>query len=179
MLFSHEMLPTALPSPWVTRHAPLIFAGGDVLDLASGSGRNARWLAAQGFRVTAVDRDANALAAMDCVPGITAVEADLGNAAWPLPDRRFDGIVVCRYLHRPLLPVLARSLTPGGILLYETFMQGQERFGRPRNPDFLLMPDELLQAFATLQTVAFEQGCFEEPDAVMMQRICARNLTAA
>jgi len=168
------MLPPALPSPWITRHAPLIAAGGEVLDIACGSGRNARWLAAQGFRVTAVDRDANALAAMGGVPGITAVEADLENAPWPLPGRRFDGIVVCRYLHRPLLPVLAGSLTPGGILLYETFMQGQELIGRPRNPDFLLLPDELLQAFATLQTLAFEQGCFEEPDSAMMQRIFAR-----
>lgn len=172
------MLPPALPLPWITRHAPLIPAGGTLLDLASGSGRNARWLAAQGFRVTAVDRDAKALAAMAGVPGITAVEADLENAPWPLPGRRFDGIVVCRYLHRPLLPVLADSLAPGAILLYETFMHGQEQIGRPRNPDFLLAPDELLQAFATLQTIAFEQGCFEEPDSAWVQRICARNQKA-
>ena len=171
------MLPPSLPSPWITRHAPLI-KGGDVLDLACGSGRNARWLAAQGFRVTAVDRDAAALAAMAEVPGITAVEADLENAPWPFPGRRFDGIVVCRYLHRPLLPVLLDGLKPGGILLYETFMQGQEQIGRPRNPDFLLMPDELLQVCAGLQIVAFEQGCFDEPDPAWLQRICARNLTA-
>lgn len=178
MVFSHEMLPTDPPSLWITRHAPLIAAGGDVLDLACGSGRNARWLAMQGFQVTALDRDMTALETIRHLPGISTLAADLENAPWPMPERRFDGIVVCRYLHRPLLPLITQSLKPGGILLYETFMQGQEQIGRPRNPDFLLMPDELLHACAGLETIAFEQGCFEEPVPAWTQRICARNPSA-
>ena len=178
MLFSHEMQTPSLPSPWVTRHAPQITAGGSVLDLACGSGRNAFWLAAQGFRVTALDRDAAALAGLADVSGITVVKADLENAPWPFPNMRFEGIVVCRYLYRPLLPLLLQSLSPGGVLIYETFMQGQETLGRPRNPDFLLLPDELPGVCAGLQILAFEQGCFSEPEPAWVQRICARSATA-
>lgn len=165
----------ATPSAWLTSHASLIRPGGSVLDLACGGGRNACWLAAQGWQVEAVDRDAAALGGLLGLPNITPLQADLESAPWPYSGRRFDGIVVCRYLHRPLLPLLAEYLTDGGVLIYETFMQGQEQFGRPSNPDFLLMPDELLQVFsATLQVIAFEQGVISEPNPAMLQRICAR-----
>jgi len=165
----------ASPSLWVTHHAPLIRPGGSVLDLACGGGRNARWLAAQGWQVEAVDHDAAALAGLHGLTNLAARQADLENTPWPYPGRRFDGIVVCRYLHRPLLPLLAQSLAEGGVLIYETFMQGQEQFGRPSNPDFLLRPDELLQVFsATLRVIAFEQGGISEPNPAMLQRICAR-----
>lgn len=170
MHFSHEP-----PSFWLIRYAPLIPAGGAVLDLACGSGRNARWLAGQGWRVEAVDRDETAIADLQQITAVHAFQADLENGPWPFHGQTFDGIVVCRYLHRPLLPLLEHSLAAGGVLIYETFMLGQEQFGRPRNPDFLLRPDELLDAFSgTLEIVAFEQGAMHEPQPVMLQRICAR-----
>ena len=162
------------PSPWLMRHAPLIRAGGSVLDLACGNGRNARWLAEQGWRVEAVDRDEFAIAGLQGLAGIQARVTDLEQGLWPFGGKRFDGIVVCRYLHRPLLPKLAESLAENGVLIYETFMRGQEKFGRPQNPDFLLRSDELYEAYGkTLTVVAFEQGVAEAPKPAMMQRLCA------
>ena len=164
----------AEPSAWVARFAGLIAPGGTVLDLACGHGRHARFLEAGGWRVMAVDRDAAALAGLAGHSGIEAVEADLETGVWPLGGRRFDGIVVANYLHRPLFPHLIGALQEGGVLLYETFMLGNERFGRPSNPDFLLRPNELLDAFAgRLNVVAFEQGEVARPKPAMVQRLCA------
>lgn len=164
------------PSPWVERFAALIRPGGLVLDLAAGSGRHTALLLARGLHVVAVDRDAAELrAAFGANPACRVVELDLEDGGpWRL-GQGYDGIVVTNYLHRPLLPVLAASLAPGGVLIYETFMRGQERFGKPSNPDFLLAPDELRQAYAgTLEVIAFEQGVFEEPRPASLQRIAAR-----
>jgi SAM-dependent methyltransferase len=156
------------------RHAPLIRAGGSVLDLACGSGRNTCWLAEQGWQVEAVDRDEAAIAGLQGIAGIHAWVSDLEQGFWPFENRRFDAIVVCRYLHRPLLAKLAESLAENGILIYETFMRGQERFGRPQNPDFLLKPGELYETYGkTLTVVAFEQGDTETPKPAMVQRLCA------
>jgi SAM-dependent methyltransferase len=122
-----------------------------------------------GHDVTAVDREAQSIA------GVRFVQANLEDGSpWPLPGERFQGIVVTNYLHRPLFPVLADALAPGGVLLYETFMQGNERFGKPSNPAFLLRPGELWQAFAGLHIVAFEQGRAREPKPAMIQRLCAK-----
>ncbi|HYG32874.1 MAG TPA: methyltransferase domain-containing protein [Methylophilaceae bacterium] len=163
------------PSDWLTRFAPMIRPYGTVLDVAAGSGRNSLWLAAQGWRVEAVDRDEAALALLQGIQGIHTQIADLENGPWPYPGQTFDGIVVCRYLHRPLFPVLADSLSPGGILIYETFMLGHEAYGRPKNPDFLLRPNELLEMFMpALTPVAFEQGLDEIHQSVV-QRICLLN----
>lgn len=171
LLTPHEGLP---PSPWVTRFAPLVRPGGTVLDLACGSGRHVRWLAAQGFAVTAVDRDEAAVAPLREVAGV--VVADLEGAPWPLPGRRFDGVVVTNYLWRPLLPRLREALAEGGVLLYETFAHGHHLVGRPSRPEFLLQPGELLEACAGLRIVAFEDG-FEPGDgergARFVQRIAA------
>ena len=160
------------PSVWVRRFAPLIRSGGDVLDLAAGTGRHTRLLLDMGFRVTAVDRDIAALfplASRRC----TIQEVDLeGGGAWPLGGA-YDGIVVTNYLYRPLLPGLAGALAPAGIVIYETFAVGNERFGRPFNPDFLLRPGELLEAFAGLTVIAFEQGEVSLPRPAMIQRIAA------
>lgn len=158
------------PSPWVVRWAGLLPAGGQVLDLACGSGRHLRWLAAQGFRVTGVDRDAQAVAPLRALAQI--VVADLEGQPWPLGGQRFDGIVVTNYLWRPLLPHLRSALAEGGVLIYETFAVGHERFGRPSNPDFLLRAGELLQAFAGLRVVAFEDG-FEPDPPRCVQRLAA------
>jgi SAM-dependent methyltransferase len=152
------------PSAWVTRWAALVTRG-PVLDVASGAGRHARFFAVRGLKVIAVDRDAQPM-----LEGITFVKADLEDGSpWPFPGQRFGGIVVTNYLHRPLLPVLAQSLAEDGVLIYETFMAGNEKFGKPSNPNFLLRPGELLQAFAGLTVAAFEQGTTGK---AVVQRIC-------
>lgn len=161
------------PSPWVLRFAPLIRAGGEVLDLACGEGRHARALAALGLRVEAVDRDIGALAALADTANVGVRQADLEGGPWPYAGRCFDAIVVTNYLHRPLFPLLVDALREGGVLIYETFMSGNERFGRPSNPDFLLRPGELLEAFGSLQVVAFEQGEAALPKPAAVQRLCA------
>lgn len=163
-----------IPSSWLVRWAPLIPPAGEVLDLACGGGRHARFLAQQGHVVDAVDRDAQALALLAGVAGVRPLRADLEGAPWPYPDRAWDGIVVANYLHRPLFPSLLASLRPGGVLIYETFMAGNERWGRPTNPAFLLQPNELLTAFgADLALAAFEQGEVGQPKPAVVQRICA------
>lgn len=163
------------PSPWVERFVPLIAAGGSVLDLACGHGRHARLLAGQGFRVEAVDRDPEALAAISAnAAGVVTRIADLEGGPWPYYERVFDGIVVTNYLYRPLLPLLLNALAVNGVLIYETFMAGNERLGRPANPAFLLRPGELLDvARRRLTVVAFEQGEVTAPRPAVVQRLCA------
>lgn len=163
------------PSPWVRRFAPLLPAG-EVLDLACGSGRHARLCAALGHPVLALDRDPAALAAARG-PGITTMEYDLEaeGAAWPFAAGRFAGIVVTNYLHRPLMAALMASLAPEGVLVYETFAIGNETFGKPSNPSFLLGRGELLERAraAGLQVIAFEDGRVSQPKPAMVQRLCA------
>ncbi|MGE5268403.1 MAG: class I SAM-dependent methyltransferase [Thiohalocapsa sp.] len=164
----------ANPSGWVRRFAPLIRAGGRVLDLAAGAGRHTRLLLDMGFAVTAVDRDAAALQPL-AGPHCEVREIDLeGGEGWR-PVGGYDAVVVANYLYRPLLPPIAAALAADGILIYETFMAGNERFGRPRNPDFLLRPGELLEAFAPLTVIAFEQGEVTRPRPAMVQRLAAIN----
>ena len=163
------------PSAWVRRFIPMIRPGGRVLDLAAGHGRHARLLLDMGFVVTAVDRDIAGLRplaggkcdvrALDLETG--ALESALGTLGG------FDGIVATNYLHRPLFAPIAAALAPGGVLIYETFAVGNERFGRPHNPDFLLRRRELLAAFAALTIVAFEEGEVSLPRPAVIQRIAA------
>ncbi|MGE0256836.1 MAG: class I SAM-dependent methyltransferase [Alphaproteobacteria bacterium] len=172
----HSAGPSAdTPSPWIARFAGLVPAGGPVLDLACGRGRHARLFTGRGHPVTAVDRDREALAALGGVAGIEALAADLEDGSpFPLAGRTFAGIVVANYLWRPLVPALLAALAPGGALLWETFAAGNEAFGRPRNPDFLLRPGELLEmARGTLEVVAFEDGRIDHPRPAMVQRIAA------
>jgi SAM-dependent methyltransferase len=161
------------PSPWVQRWVGWLRPGGAILDLACGSGRHARLLARLGFEVDAVDRAPELFERPP--PRVALLGADLESGPWPYEGRRFDGIVVTNYLHRPLLPVLAASLERGGLLLYETFARGNERFGKPSNPAFLLEPGELLEAVrGKLRVVAYEDLVVDDPRPASVQRLCAR-----
>ena len=173
MSINTELWASSAPaSVWVRRFVPLIKRGGRVLDLAAGSGRHTRLLLDSGFAVCAVDRDISALsplAGTDCEA--RQIDFETG-APWPL-GAGYDAIVVTNYLHRPTLPAIAQGLAAGGVLIYETFARGNERFGRPHNPDFLLRPGELLDAFAMLTVLAFEQGEVSVPRPAVIQRITA------
>ncbi len=160
------------PSVWVERFLPLIKPGGLVLDLAAGSGRHVRLLRDCGFAVCAVDHDTTSLSAF-AGPCCEVRRIDLEtDEHWQLGGE-YDGIIITNYLHRPLLPAIARALTAGGVLIYETFARGNESFGTPRNPDFLLRPGELLEAFTALTVVAFVQGQVSIPRPAVIQRLAA------
>src|ERR1700676_1763120 len=167
-------------SAWVRRFVSLIRPGGRVLDLAAGTGRHTRLLVDMGFAVTAVDRDIarlRPLAGAKC--NIRAIDLEAGletgapDSARELLGTLYDAVVVTNYLHRPLFAPIAAALARGGVLIYETFALGNERFGRPRNPDFLLRPGELIEAFAALTIVAVEQGEVSQPRPAVVQPIAA------
>jgi SAM-dependent methyltransferase len=157
---------------------------GRVLDIACGSGRHLAWFVQQGHSVLGIDRDAAALAAIALPPErCQTMVADIEGSSWPLNGQRFAGVVVSNYLWRALLPTVVGSVDAGGVLIYETFADGQQTIGRPARPEFLLQPGELLRACSTLRVVAFEDGF--EPDAAggagrFVQRIAAvREIPAA
>jgi SAM-dependent methyltransferase len=163
------------PSAWVRRFASLIPPGGEALDLACGGGRHTRLLAGLGYRVEAVDRDAAALGELASLDGVTVRETDLEGGPWPYGGRTFSGIVVTNYLFRAHFPALLAALATPGVLIYETFMVGNERCGKPSNPDFLLRSQELLDwaKESGLRVVAFEEGYVDLPKPAMVQRLCA------
>ena len=169
-----EMPSIIPPSPWVVRHAPSIRAGGKVLDLACGSGRHACFLAGLGYSVLAVDRDAEALAAMPATPAVITRQLDLEGEDWPLAGQMFDGIVVTNYLWRPRLPDVLALLAPGGVLIYETFMLGNAAYGKPSNPAFLLQTGELRQIAVAvgLREIDYTEGYVASPKPAMRQAIC-------
>lgn len=158
------------PSSWITRWAHLLPTGARVLDVACGAGRHTQWLAGQGHRLTALDRNADALVGLASLARVVC--ADIENGPWPLAGERFEAVVVTNYLWRPLWPALLDSLAPGGVLLYETFAHGNASVGKPSRPDFLLQPGELLQRCRDLRVVGFEDGFCSAPDRYV-QRICA------
>jgi SAM-dependent methyltransferase len=163
------------PSPWVRRFADLVPEGGTILDLACGSGRHSRYLLSLGYRVVCLDRDITAIADLASDEHVELIACDLEDGRpWPLADRNFEGIVVTNYLHRPLMKHLVRAVASGGALIYETFADGNQAFGHPRNPDFLLNREELLIfSRPELRVVAFEDLLVTEPRPAAIQRIAA------
>lgn len=158
------------PSAWVRRWSHLVPPGGAVLDVACGRGRHMRWFREHGHPITGVDRDVQAV---EAVAGLgEALCADIENGPWPFAGRHFAAVVVTNYLWRPLLPAIVHAVAPGGVMLYETFAQGNETVGKPSRPDFLLRPGELLEACAALRVVAYEDGFLEDPPR-FVQRIAA------
>jgi SAM-dependent methyltransferase len=164
-----------VPLPWVVQWAGLLPPGATVLDVAAGGGRHAFFFAGRGYKVTAVDRDTSRLADL---PDLEIVTADLENGGgWPFASRRFGAVVVANYLHRPLMPALLGAIEPGGVLLYQTFMEGNERFGKPNRPEHLLEDGELLELVrGRFSVVAYEARMISEPKMAMVQRIAARLL---
>ena len=162
------------PSPWVRRFLGGVRSGGTVLDVACGGGRHLRLALEQGFAVVGIDRDLGGVADLSGRPGVRLIEADLeGGAPFPLAGETFDGVVVTSYLWRPLLPALVAAVAPSGVLVYETFGRGNERFGRPANPEFLLRPGELIEAvLPQLTPIAYEHVTLADPPRVV-QRIAA------
>lgn len=160
---------TGTPSAWLQRFAPS--SPGTALDLACGSGRNLRWLAGAGWRVTGVDRDTSATAPLRKQAEI--IDADIEAQPWPLATRSFDLVVVCNYLWRPLFDSIKACVRPGGCLLWETFADGQQNIGRPSRPDFLLRPGELLQVCAEWRIVAYEDLFEDGVNPRFVQRVAA------
>lgn len=164
------------PSPFLESRLHRV-PRGRALDIAAGAGREAVFLAMQGFEVEAIDRAeealawANALAARHGV-SIETRTMDLEAPGATLPADRFALVTVFRFLHRPLLPAIAAALAPGGHLIYETFRRGQERFGRPTHPRFLFWPGELERAFEGLEVLAYEEA--DPPQGPVVARLHAR-----
>lgn len=163
------------PSPWVVRYSEQLPKRGRVLDFACGHGRHTRWLAANGFAVLAVDRDFEAISGLQGIAGVMTQCADLEGDVWPLAGNCFGGIVVTNYLWRPRLSDLLSLLEPGGVLIYETFMVGNEAYGKPSNPAFLLRPGELREVVraAGLREIAYQEGFVPAPKPAVCQAICA------
>ena len=169
----------AAPSPWIARFAPLV-PPGRVLDVAAGKGRHSRLFLELGHKVLAIDREIGGLRTLVGKPNFEARVNDLEVGGDPMPAETFAAVVVANYLHRPLLPALIAAVAPGGWLLYETFAVGNEKFGRPSNPDFLLKPGELIDAVrGRLEIVAYENIEESAPRPAMRQRIAARRAAAA
>jgi SAM-dependent methyltransferase len=166
---------TLEPSAWIRRWSHLVPRGARVLDVACGSGRHVRWFAARGAHVTGVDRDREAVAPLRALAEI--VVADIENGAWPLAGARFDAVVCTNYLWRPLLPALVAAVDVGGMLLYETFAEGNASVGRPSNPDFLLRHGELLETARTLRIVGYEDGFLEAPPRFVQRLAATRERT--
>lgn len=173
------------PSQWVARFSSLIPRSSSdlpVLDLACGYGRHSKFLAKAGHFVLAVDRDDHCLGLIKngleqaIAQNIEILCTDLEGQDWPLSQRSVLGLVVTNYLYRPRMQNLLELVAPGGVLIYETFAQGNEAFGKPSNPDFLLRPHELLdwiRADSSFQILGFEQGIVQQPKPASVQRICA------
>ena len=147
---------------------------GTVLDVACGNGRHTRFFLARGHEVVALDNDLSKVADLESSARLKLIEADIERDLWPLAETRFDAVIVTNYLHRPLLDQLVNAVAPEGLLIYETYARGNERWGRPSNPAFLLRPGELLEAVqGRLRVIAYEDVTVTDPRPAAVQRISA------
>ena len=171
---TESLQPTHTPSAWVERFAGQVPTTSRVLDVACGAGRHTRLFLHRGHSVTAIDRDLSQINDIRSEQ-LMRIEIDLETgASWPLRGERFAGVIVTNYLYRPMLKDLVASVTSAGLLIYETFAQGNEEFGKPTNPNFLLRPGELLNLVqGTLQVIAYEDITVTQPKPARIQRICA------
>ena len=162
------------PSPWVVRFYSGIKRDGHVLDIACGAGRHFALGLSRGMRLTGIDRDLSKAAHFSGTPNVQLIEADLeSGGSLPFFTTTYDGVIVTNYLWRPILADIVAAVAPDGILIYETFGLGQEKYGRPSNPEFLLRPGELIAAVAgRLQIVAYEHATLHTPHRIV-QRIAA------
>jgi len=181
MANDHSHHATSGPSPWISRFAGLAPARAPVVDIACGGGRHGRLFLERGHPVLFADRDVSGVSDLAGNPGVEIVEADFeGDHEWPFADRRFGAVVVVNYLWRPILPRLIDMVGPGGVFLYETFALGNEAYGRPRNPDFLLRPGELLEAVrGHLDVIAYGQCLRQDPSPAVIQHLAARRTDTA
>jgi SAM-dependent methyltransferase len=161
---------TQTPSPWMIEHAALVPTGATLLDVACGYGRHAKFFAARGVKVTAVDRDEAAIASLRGIENLVAelrdIEGDEVSAgAWPYGENAFDAVVVCNYLWRPTFARMLSTIKTGGVLLYETFMVGNERYGKPSRAEFLLQSNELLaHTREHFRVIAYREGEWFDAD---------------
>lgn len=164
--FSHLLDPKEVPGP--------------VLDVACGMGRNGLWLAKRGIKVIFCDRSEEALREVSKRAKSMGIEVDTWHVDLEIPgvnpfgEEAYGGILVFRYLHRPLIPCIRKALMPKGILLYETFTVDQVSFGRPCNPDHLLKPGELLSWFKDWDVIHYFEGVLEEPPRAMARLVCRK-----
>ncbi len=168
----------ATASAWVNHYLPGVKAQGHVLDLAAGRGRHTRHALSLGFSVTAIDRDISGLGDLAGQSNLSLQAYDLeAGGPFPTAPNTFDGVIVTNYLWRPILPDIIAAVDPQeGVLIYETFGLGNEAYGRPKNPDFLLKPGELCDAVSGQLTVfSYQHIILEAPDRPkrVVSRICA------
>ena len=171
---SNSHLSLSQPSPWLKKWSHLLNANDSVLDIACGSGRHMHFLAQLGCELIGVDKDPAALESASRYGAV--LQADLENEAWPVAiDKKFQVVIVFNYLHRPLFPRIQECIAQGGYLIYETFAVGNEEFGRPRSPEFLLLPNELLTQFKQLTPIAYEAGRLKQPDRIVQRAVFTRS----
>ncbi|NIO04754.1 MAG: hypothetical protein GTN74_09110 [Proteobacteria bacterium] len=155
---------------------------GPILDLAAGDCHNANFLAQEGLQVIACDKSAKALER----GGKLAAQLGVTIETWlvdleregtnPLPEDFYGGILVFRYLHRPLIPHIRSALKKRGILIYETFTLAQPRFGKPHNPDYLLRPDELRNWFSDWKIIHYFEGVRRDPERAVAEIVCQKRM---
>lgn len=176
-------IPTLNTAAFLTEHRRVFLERalpGPVLDLACGGGHNGVFLAAEGLSVVCCDRSEEALERARALAEERKVTVGLWQAnleregANPLPVDFYGGVLVFRYLHRPLIPHIRESLKAGGLLMYETFTVEQPRFGKPRNPDFLLQKGELRRWFEDWEVIESFEGIREDPERAVAQILCRK-----
>jgi len=169
-------------NPLVVEYGPLLLEDaleGPVLDLACGEGENGLYLASLGLPVILADHSVDALdvarrSAEERSLDVRLWRVDLETGENPFAGEQYRGIVVFRYLHRPLIPFIREAIRKGGLLIYETFTIEQPKYGHPHNPDYLLRPRELVSWFRDWQMIHYFEGVLENPSRAVAQIVCRR-----